>query len=378
MFKILSIKLFGKKYEKIIKSLLICIIVYAGLSGLEQNIPVAHSIIMFINLVFSATIMIQFLGSKDNADYLKGYFAMPFEKKSFVPEYAAAMGTYVLFTKTLLVYSLICAFTKIQPVDILLIITEYIFVCLAAMTAFAYFSDKKYISLAVGALSIAMCFLLPKSPLSAAAYIAAAFLLMLVLFKTDPYRFTATRSDNLKKAKSSGKSGFLIPKYILRYFLSNRSYIVSQVIILVFIGFFTINMKKSGFDKGITMGLALITMNTPLSIIVSSNRGLSAKLDSMPSKFRNFFFPYACFLFVYYIIISAVLITALSFFGIPFSVISAAAAILFSAQASAATAFMEHKKPITNWKVETDLLHHPRKYIVPGILILEGALLAII
>lgn len=378
MFNILSKKLFGKNCKNLLKSLMICVIVYAGLSNLNQNIDVAHSVLMFVNLAFSSAVMIQFLGSKDNAGYLKGYFAMPFEKKNFILGYAATMGIYVFTTRTLLIYALILAFAKISTLEILLILTEYIFVCLGTMAVFAYFSDKKYISLIISVIGIAMCFLLPSSPVSAVIYLVAALLLMLVLLNTNPYRFMINHSGTLQKTKSTKNSHFLVAKYIMRYILSNRTYIISPIVILAFICFIVINMKKSGFDDGILVGIALTSMNTPLGIVVSSNRGLHKKLDSMPSKFKNFFLPYACILFIYYLIISAILVTVVSFFGINISVKIIVAAILFSAQAAAAAAFMEDKKHLTNWNVETDLWHHPRKYIVPAVLALEAGLLSLI
>lgn len=378
MLKIMSRKLFGKKYEKILKSIMVCTIIYCGLSNLHYNIAVAHSVLMIINLTFSATVMIQFLGSKDNAGYLKGYFAMPFEKKGFISGYTTAMGIYVITTKTLMVYALILAFTKINAIEILLILSEYIFVCIGSMTAFAYFKDKKYISLTIGAIGIAMCVLLPLNPISAVIYLVSALILMFVLINTDPYRFILNRSGELQKTKSSKGSHFLVAKYIMRYIFSNRSYLISPIIITAFLCFLVVNMKNTGFDDGILMGLALSSMNTPLGVVVSSNRGLHAKLDSMPSKAKNFFVPYACVLFVYNMIISALLITVVSFFGIKPSLLTVAAAVMFSLQAATAVAFMEDKKPITKWTVETDLWHHPRKYIVPVILILEAGLLTLI
>lgn len=209
MLEIMSKKLFGEKYEKIFKSVMACIILYAGLRNLNYNITVAHSVLMFINLTFSASVMIQFLDSKDNAGYLKGYFAMPFKRKSFISSYAVSMGIYVM-TKTMIIYAFIMAFARVNVLEILLIIAEYIFICLGSMAVFAYFSERKYISLLIAIIGIVLCFLLPSKPISAVVYLSSAFLLLIILFNTDPYKFMANRSETAHKIKNNRSTHFLL------------------------------------------------------------------------------------------------------------------------------------------------------------------------
>ena len=378
MFEIMSRKLFGQRCRKLIRSVMIGIFIYTGLSNLEQNIPVAHSVLMLINLSVSSAVIMQFLGSKDNSGYLKGFYSMPFEEKNFISGYAAAMGLYVLSTRTLPVYALVLAFTKVSVLQIILILSEYIFVCLGSMTVFAYFSDRKYISVLLAAAGIAMCFLLPLDPVSAVVYLTASLLLMFWLIHTDPYRFMRSDSGKQPKIRSSRSGRFLVARYIFRYLMSNRSYLISPLIITVFICFLVVSMKTMNFNDGVLIGIALSTMNTPLAIIVSSNRGLHEKLDSMPSKFKNFFIPYACFLFVYYLTVNAVILTATALFGVEITLKSIAAAIIFPLQGAAAAVYMEDKYHLSDWNVETDLWHHPRKYIVPGVLALEAGLMSLI
>ena len=52
MFNILSRKLFGNNYKKLITSVVIAGAVYMGLSGLEYKIAIAHKILMLINCGF--------------------------------------------------------------------------------------------------------------------------------------------------------------------------------------------------------------------------------------------------------------------------------------------------------------------------------------
>ena len=49
-----------------------------------------------------------------------------------------------------------------------------------------------------------------------------------------------------------------------------------------------------------------------------------------------------------------------------------------AAFSAAGSVFLEWYVPLRNWKIERDLWHHPRKYVVPGIIILLASLCNII
>ena len=378
MFKILSKKVFGAKGENILVSLISSIILYSGLSLLEYKIDVAHRVMMLINMFFSGAIMIRFLSSDDNARYLKGFFAMPFSKKSFILEYTTVVGVYVMFTKTLLIYALIFAFSNVSILRISLIIAEYIFICFGSMLTFAFFRNVPLISFSIPTVGILTCFLLPESYFSVAVYIILSIIMAVSLLIIDPYKYMINVSKK-NSTISMGKSNrFLIGTYILRYILSNKSYIVSPVIILIFICFMVNSMNNMGFHEGIFIGMALTTANTPLAIVVSSSRTLDKKLYSMPNRVKSFFLPYTEILFLFYMVCNLILIIIMKIIGMEIYGEYFAVAVIFSVQGALATAFMENKYTIKKWNVETDLWHNPRKYIVPAILAVESAFISLI
>ena len=50
------------------------------------------------------------------------------------------------------------------------------------------------------------------------------------------------------------------------------------------------------------------------------------------------------------------------------------AAVFFALISAACSVFLEWFYPIRGWKIESDLWHHPRKYIVPAaMLLIAGA-----
>ncbi len=380
MFDILSRKLFGKNFNKLFTSLFISVIIYFGLSQLDYKVEVSTQTLVFINLFFSGSLMLHFLGSKDNGAYLKGFFAMPFNSKKFILEYAVVMGLYVLFTKTLLIYALIFAFTEIKLLVIITLLSVFVFVCLSSMIAYAFFKDKKFISVIILLIGISLCFLLPESIMSIIVYLLVSVIYAVILFFVKPYRFMPNLQpeSQSKRLKKSMGGNLLVAKYILRYVTSNKSYMISPVIMLLFVSYMVYQMNEMGFRDGIIIGLALNTFNTSLAIIVSSNRGLHKKLNSLPNKIKSFFVPYSIVIFTVNIIFSVLLLVVASFIGTEINMKIIIATVIFPIQNAIGTAFLECTRPILHWRVETDLWHNPRKYIIPLILVLEAAVITII
>ena len=61
-----------------------------------------------------------------------------------------------------------------------------------------------------------------------------------------------------------------------------------------------------------------------------------------------------------------------------FSLIVLLFAVIFSIVSAELTVLLEIKVPLLGWKVESDLWHHPRKYIVPGIMFIFAILLVML
>ena len=255
---------------------------------------------------------------------------------------------------------------------LLLFLDEYIFVCLGSMTAYAFFKDKKYISFLILFFGAALCFILPENPFALIAFAAADIALALILSFTDPYRFIRNSSLTKRPGKTISHIKFPVLKYITRYITSHKSYMVSSVMIILFCGYLSKTMGDMGFKGSSMVGMALLSVNTPLALVVSSSRNLKTKLCSMPDRIRCFFVPYASFLFVFYIAAYSILLLTLGFTGAAVNWVTVVAAVAFALQASAFTACMEEKFTIVKWKTESDLWHNPRKYIMPVVLTAEA------
>ncbi len=376
MYKLLSRKLLGKNYSSAVKGIIIAAIVGGSLSNVFENkITVAQSVIILTALVSNAIMMWKLLSSSDNAKCLKGLFAMPYDEKKTLWGYAAATGLYTLTMRTSYLIALFIALSKFTAEGAVLFLLSFIYSVFGTLTAFANRAKKPYIGALIAAAGVIMAFILPKG-MTAAAVLAAADIAVMVIFNMQKTRaFMVTPGSFQKKSEHHSKPNALLPKYIFRHLLSNKGNLISIVVILFFSCFMSVNFEKMGFKAGCAIGMMIISMNTPLATIVSSNKDLKKKLDTLPNKTKRFFVPYGSVLFGYYIVTYAIFITAFSLATGDLNIKTILAGILFAAESAVIISLLEDKLTITKWNTEADLIRHPRKYILPLIVLTEGLLI---
>ncbi len=384
MYKLLARKLLGDRYSVAVRSILISVIIGMGLHNLGTVIPLAQSVLILTAIFYSGTIIIQTLSSQDNARCLKGLFAMPHHDKQTLREYAAAVGAYTLFTKTSLLAALLYAFVQLTPLYIVLFFLGFLYALFGGFSAFALFRRLPAVSVLLAAAGIAIAFFAPAG-LPAILLLAAADAAVMVLFSTLHLdSFYVQEKAALKGTGQNSVHGMLILRYVVRYLLANKNYLISTLVIVGFGCFFAMMSEQQGLEMGCGIGLAIASLNTPLAVIVSSNRGLNKKLNALPDKTGRFFVPYGIVLFILHLLINALYLgvyaiaASLLQTGGTVSVRALLTAVLFAAESAAGAALLENRFTITTWKTEPDLWHHPRKYILPVILVLEAALIFMI
>ena len=80
IFSAFSKKLFGVKYERLTRTVFICLIVFWGLYTGGFRIPVAPFILYLMVSTFTAGVMWQALSSEDNAVNMQNMIMLPFER----------------------------------------------------------------------------------------------------------------------------------------------------------------------------------------------------------------------------------------------------------------------------------------------------------
>ena len=99
-FDVTAKKLFGVKYERLIRTLFLELVAFWGLHISGLQVEIAPSILYLMAGAFSGGVMWQALSSDDNRANLENLFMLPFEGRTLVLSYAAALGAYTLLTKT--------------------------------------------------------------------------------------------------------------------------------------------------------------------------------------------------------------------------------------------------------------------------------------
>ena len=379
MFKMLSRKLLGENFSSALKNVFISVFIAYGLYSMGKQIPLSEKVLVLTVIVFSGTLVIQTLGSADNAKILRGLFAMPCDERRTLGEYTAVTGLYILTSKVSLLAALLFAFTKMTPYRCLIFLLAFLYALFGGMAAFGNFKKRPYISVLYVAAGVSAAFLLPDGKAAVIALAAADVICggTLFLLKMENFR-AAPAVGRVRKVRAASKPALLIPRYLGRYLLEKKAYIFSTLFIIGFAVFFALNAEKMGMGAACGLGMAAISVNSPVSTMISSNRGLDRKLDSLPAKTERFFVPFGVVLFCFYLVCFGLFLTAFSIGGGTTAVRYLIAAPIFAAEGAFLTSFLENRYPIKNWKTEADLTHNPRKYILPLVLMTEAAVLGLI
>ena len=123
------------------------------------------------------------------------------------------------------------------------------------------------------------------------------------------------------------------------------------------------------------IGFAILSLNTPVSILLSCDPDLEQAVRFLPGQRRAFCLPYCLFLFLCNMAANAIFLASwqIQIGGADSPVIFMAA--FFALAGSMGSVLLEWFCPLRGWKTQSDLWHHPRKYLVPAaMLLLAGAI----
>ena len=111
-------KLFGARYERLSRTLLMDVIIFWGLYIAGFQVQIAASVRILMINAFTAGVIWQALSSRDNAVELKHMLMLPQQSKEFVFSYVAVLGGYTVLTKTGLLlaeWSSVCFMRSLWP-----------------------------------------------------------------------------------------------------------------------------------------------------------------------------------------------------------------------------------------------------------------------
>lgn len=330
-FEVTARKLFGVKYERLARTLFLDLVVFWGLHISGLQVEIAPFILYLMTVAFSAGVMWQALSAGDNRANLENMFMLPFEGRTLVFSYVAALGTYTLLTKTAGLLAVVWAVADWSWVEIL----GSIFCALAAI-------------------------------------VVASCLYPLRLGRTDAYAFYVQPESRKPTVRVHHRPS--VWRYVFRYLMAHKNYLVNTAAMWGVACVLPVLFGQMEARFILPVGFAILSLNTPLCILLSCDPALEQAVRFLPGQQKAFCIPYCLFLFGCNLAADIIFLCSwqLQIGGIiPLHILTAASFALLSA---AGSVLLEWYCPIRKWKIESDLWHHPRKYVVPAIMMLLAGL----
>ena len=332
-FEVTAKKLFGVKYERLIRTLFLELIVFWGLHIAGFRVEIAPFVLYLMAGVFSAGVMWQALSASDNRANMENILMLPFEGRTLVLSYVAALGAYTLLTKTAGLLAVVWAVGRWSWVEIL-----YSILC------------------------------------SLTAIVTVSCLYPLRLGRADAYAFYVRPASRRRTVKVRRRSS--VWRYLFRYLMAHKNYLVNTAAMWGVACVLPVLLGQMEARFVLPIGFAILSLNTPICILLSCDPALERAVRFLPGQDRAFCLPYCLFIFGCNLAADIIFLCSwqIQIGGIdPLHTLTAAAFALLSASGSV---LLEWYCPIREWKIESDLWHHPRKYIVPAVMLLLAGLVS--
>ncbi len=383
ILKALSKQLFGAKYERAVKSLAVCLILFLAVHAAGINMEIAPSVFFLTAAAFSAGIMWQAIHSSGNADRMAGLFMLPFANRVMTFSVLLAFAGYTLLTKTFPVLALFLAvhrWSALQTAVALLCACNGCFMAAAWYTmanGTSHHKKMKLMPFAVlwcGAILLSV-FLVQELIIFAFIVLASLLLSFWGLLMVDAYVFYHPVSAKLLIRRTKETGSILL--YLLRYLITNKNYLLNTAGLCAVAAFLP---ALTGQFEGLNvmpLGFVILCLNTPICILLSCDPDLEQAVRVLPRQGRRFCTRYCFFIFSVNMAVSSVYLVVWQIQHGGVGGMEIMTALLFALQSAVLSVLLESFHPIRNWKIESDLWHHPRKYVVPFIMMLIAGLIGI-
>ena len=387
-------KLFGAKYERLPRTLLMDVILFWGLYMAGFQVKVAASVRILMVSAFTAGVMWQALSSKDNAVELKHMLMLPQHGREFVFSYVAVLGAYTALTKTGLLLAVLLAVSAWKPIEMIGIVVSMLHAAL--MAAAAYSLRKYWYAGGIWAAAIVSAILFCGSRTwFGMLLLANSLAAILILWKADGYAFYQGESEKhpsgipvcllghaYAKSSAEDKKSHAIKqrkrgslwRYFFRYLGCHKNYLANTAVMWCVALVMPYFLREMAGLSVVPVGFAILSLNTPVCILLSCDRDLEQAVRFLPGQKRRFCIPYCLFIFSCNMAADVIFLLSWQMQNGGVTARMVAGAVFFALQSAVLSVFLEWFYPIRGWKIESDLWHHPRKYVVPVVmLLLAGA-----
>lgn len=365
-------KLFGANYERLPRTLFIDVIIFWGLYIAGFQVQIASFVRVLMISTFTAGVMWQALSSKDNAVELTAMLMLPYRCREFVFSYVGVLGAYTVLTKTGLLFAVLLAVSVWNPVELVGMILCMVH---AVLMAAAVYSLRKYWYMGglwtagiVSAMRSVDSIAFGNGLLVGLVLLLNSLFAVLILWRAEGYVFYPKESKKSHVVRQ-GKRATLW-RYFFRYLSCHKNYLLNTAVMwcvaLVLPCFFS---EMAGLSV-IPVGFAILSLNTPICILLSCDPDLERAVRFLPGQKGCFCIPYCLFIFLCNMAADAIFLCSWQIQNGSVTVYMIAGAVFFALQSAVLSVLLEWLYPIRGWKIESDLWHHPRKYMVPVVMLL--------
>ncbi|MDE6129020.1 MAG: hypothetical protein K2G16_07510 [Lachnospiraceae bacterium] len=375
MYKAFIKKLFGAKYERLKKTLLAYMIVFWGLHAADLQIQIAPTTLYLAVSTLTAGVMWQALSSCDNSANMKNLFMLPFGERSFTFAYVSALGAYTVFTKTVGLLAAALAVSSWNGMEIFGSILCTVNAVLMTACVYAKKRNRKVCLIWIG-IVMAAIFLLRGMPVFFPALTGNIVLAVLLLSGVDAYSFYLPEGRGGRTVKSSRR--YSVWRYLLRYLTAHKNYLTNTIALWGIACVLPLFLGTLKSLSAVPIGFAILSLNTPLCILLSCDPALEQAVRFLPKQKKTFLIPYCSFLFLCNMAADMIFLCSWQIQIGGVTIVMILAAVFFALLSAAGSVLLEWFYPIRNWKIESDLWHHPRKYIVPAALFLLAGIVGMV
>ena len=204
-----------------------------------------------------------------------------------------------------------------------------------------------------------------------------AFISMLISFvrlmKVDPYIFYHPVSAKLLIKHTKGTGSIFL--YLLCYLITNKNYLLNIAGLCVIAGVMPFLLGQFEGVNVMPLGFAVLCLNTPICILLSCDPGLEQAVRTLPGQAKRFCTNYCFFIFSVNMAVNSVYLISWQIGKGGVNSTEIITALIIALQSAILSVLLEWFCPVRNWKIENDLWHHPRKYVVPLIMFLVAGLI---
>lgn len=373
--KALSKQFFGAKYQSVGKSLLAAVILFIAIDTAEFQVEIAPFILYLTSTFFTGGVMWQMLTGKRHIEAMQGMFMLPFDNRSFVFSYVMVLGAHTLITKTLPIWALFFAAASWYPWEIALVVFCGCMAC--AVTTAGYRMCRKGLIVlpilwAAGILAVILLVRQDAAVLTAGAVSILAAALYLAF--ADAYDFYSAAGSK-RSVQHTGHCGSVFV-YLTRYLLANKSYLINTVGLCASACFLPLLFGEFQGLNMFPIGLAILCLNTPICTLLSCDPDLEEAIRVLPGQAGRFCRRYCLFIFIVNGIVAGIYLSSWQIIHGGIGLAHVGTVLLFAIQSAILSVILEWKHPIRGWKTESDLWHHPRKYLVPLVMLLVAAFIS--